>query len=727
MTEASPTSSSAHAKAELAITYSGGIARLPGIAGLLGVNVVQRRLPLPGLPWRERRPALVVGWGMKANTRPARAFAARHALPYLTLEDGFLRSVDLGIRGAAPYSVVVDDVGIYYDARRPSRLEQLLNGEALAPLPGAAAGNDLDDAATLARARRCIDAMVAARLSKYNVSPDRELPEATRPRVLVVDQVAGDLAIEHGLADAASFRTMLAAARQENPDAEILIKTHPDVLSGKKRGHFSAADADPRTRLLPDDINPIHLLQQVDRVYVVSSQLGLEALLVGRPVSCFGAPFYSGWGLTDDRCPVPRRRQRRSLEQLFAAAYLDYARYLDPDTGRRCEIERVIEHLSLQRQWFQRNAGTWLGFGISWWKRWHVRHYLYSPWNTVRFYQRAVAIPAGLDPASTRVLVWGLRDTPALRAHAAACGYPVWRMEDGFIRSVGLGTDLTTPVSQVIDSRGIYFDPQRPCDLEQLLADTHFTADELARARALRAQLLATRLSKYNVGERNRPLAHDARLGQAIILVPGQVEGDAAIRLGCRDINSNAGLLAAVRRQRPDAYILYKAHPDVVSGNRRGDSVAPDPADYDLLIGNTDIASCLEAADEVHTLTSLVGFEALLRGKTVVTYGLPFYAGWGLTQDRHSIARRGRQLSLDELVAGVLIRYPRYINDASGEFTTPERVVERLGQALQARSAKPLRHNVVARMARTAGAFCRGVFRELLAMRRQSPNDRPNR
>jgi len=65
------------------------------------------------------------------------------------------------------------------------------------------------------------------------------------------------------------------------------------------------------------------------------------------------------------------------------------------------------------------------------------------------------------------------------------------------------------------------------------------------------------------------------------------------------------------------------------------------------------------------TLTSLSGFDALLRGKAVTTYGLPFYAGWGLTTDMafaatSCFARRTRQLSLDELVAATLLRYPVY-------------------------------------------------------------------
>jgi capsular polysaccharide export protein len=696
-----------------AITFSRGIRRLPGLAGLLGVDGV--RLALWPSAVRISPGDLVLGRGTKGNTWRARSFAFRHGLPYLNLEDGFLRSVGLGVNGAPPYSLIFDDVGIYYDARRPSRLEHLLNSQALPALPG---GNPvpvdpdaLDAPALLERARRCMAQIVAERLSKYNSSPERPLPLCDRRRILVVDQTAGDQSITGGLAGPGTFVRMLDAARREHPYAEILIKAHPDVRSGHKRGHFGVADTDYRTRLLTEDINPIHLLEQVDHVYVVTSQLGFEALLVGRPVTCFGVPFYAGWGLTDDRQPAPRRTRPRTLEQVFAAAYLLYARYLDPDLGSPCELERVIEHLALQRTWFARNAGTWLGYGISWWKRWYVRRYLYSPWNRVHFYRRAAAIPSSLDPADTRILVWGMRDTPALRARAAACGYPVWRMEDGFLRSVGLGTDFTTPLSQVIDGSGLYFNPRQPSDLEALLATAQFDERDLTRASALRQRLLDTRLSKYNLGLCDQPLVHRAQPGQRIVLVPGQVEQDAAVRLGCIDIASDAELVAAVRRACPDAYIVYKPHPDVVSGNRAASRMRPSTADYDQLIEDASLATCLDAADEVHTMTSLVGFEALLRSKRVVTYGLPFYAGWGLTEDRHALPRRSRRLALDELVAGVLLHYPRYVSDTSGEFTRAEWAVERLVMITPA--TRPLQNNMLGRFVRTLRAFIRGVLREL--------------
>src|SRR5699024_3230805 len=88
--------------------------------------------------------------------------------------------------------------------------------------------------------------------------------------------------------------------------------------------------------------------------------------------------------------------------------------------------------------------------------------------------------------------------------------------------------------------------------------------------------------------------------------------------------------------------------------------------------------------DEVHVLTSLAGFEALLRDKKVVWYGVPFYAGWGLTEgirgenEHPAFARRKPSLTMDERVAAVLIDYPSYVSRATGRYCSPERAIEEL-------------------------------------------------
>jgi len=287
-----------------------------------------------------------------------------------------------------------------------------------------------------------------------------------------------------------------------------------------------------------------------------------------------------------------------------------------------------------------------------------------------------------LRPKDT-VWVWGAAETLGLAAHVRNCSARLLHVEDGFVRSVGLGSDLIRPQSIVLDERGIYFDATRPSDLEHLLQTRAFTAEDLARAQAVRALVVEHGISKYNHEPRQPVSWREAAQGRAVVLVPGQVEDDASILLGCTTVRTNLGLLQAVRAARPDAYIVYKPHPDVLSGNRKG--LLTLQAAYgwaDHIEAGTSVVSCIEACDEVHTMTSLTGFDALLRGKTVVTYGQPFYAGWGLTEDRAERAtafdRRTRRLSLDELVAGALLHYPIYWDWDLKGYTTCEAVLHRI-------------------------------------------------
>ncbi|MCU0661585.1 MAG: capsular polysaccharide biosynthesis protein [Myxococcota bacterium] len=683
-------------------TFSRGIA---GLANLCEFLDAQRVLFCPSHGMARQIDA-VVGWGAQRNTQQAVEYAKAHGLEYLRLEDGFLRSVGLGVHGAAPLSIVIDRRGMYYDATSESDLEYWLRtalGESARLF-----SND-----TLQRARRLMNDIVSAKLSKYNDSSCRgrlNFDSRFARRVLVVDQTYGDVSIRLGGVAKDGFPQMLEAAIAENPDAEIIVRTHPDVVAGKKRGCLGQIPRRERLTLSPSLLNPIDVLQSVDRVYVATSQLGFEALMVGKPVSCFGTPFYAGWGLTDDRASVPRRGQSRSLEQVFAAAYLHYPRYIDPDTGKRCEPERVIEHLSLQRRMFSLNASQTFCFGFTLWKRNHVRSYLRSPNTEVHFPRNPRAAERlGIGPSS-RVVIWGLRETEPVRRLAERYGLTVSRMEDGFLRSVGLGSDLVAPSSLVIDSRGIYYDPTAPSDLEHILETTVFSDEDLRRAVALRTAMAQQRVSKYNLGE-DLPLALDPAKGQKVVLVPGQVEDDASITRGCRAVCTNLALLQAVRAACPDDFVVFKPHPDVVSGNRYGAVPAERAlALCNMVVEDVSIARCLDAAVAVHTMTSLVGFEALLRGLEVATYGQPFYSGWGLTRDRHPVERRTRTLSLDELVAGTLIHYPRYFNVVTGEFTTPEHVIRTLAEQRSAhKGPKKYKTSRIARQLRKLVHIYKGL------------------
>lgn len=275
------------------------------------------------------------------------------------------------------------------------------------------------------------------------------------------------------------------------------------------------------------------------------------------------------------------------------------------------------------------------------------------------------------------VVVWA--SSPEATALAARPDIRVLRVEDGFLRSVGLGARLARPLSWVIDRRGIHYDPSGPSDLEHLLQTRAFEPALIGRAARLRQRIVASRVSKYNLANARWPGLSEASWGRPVVLVAGQVETDASLQAGSGAVRSNIALLKAARSRHPGAWLVYKPHPDVVAGLRTaGAGEDGSVAVADEVVTDAPIESLIDLADAVHVMTSLTGFEALLRGKTVHCHGLPFYAGWGLTTDAMTCPRRQRRLDLDELVAATLILYPRYVSLATGQPCTPEQTLEEL-------------------------------------------------
>jgi len=598
---------------------------------------------------------LVVGWGNKENTIAAKGFAVKNQLDYYSLEDGFIHSSGQGVLGSQSCSMVKDSRGIYYDSTRYSDLEHLLVNE-----------NEKFSDELISRASKAITKIIKSNITKYNngsvvINKSRF---KSKKKVLVVDQTAGDMSLKYGYAGNKTFGDMLFSAVNENPDAQIIIKTHPDVIAGKKKGNFNLKELNEDVLVISELVNPLVLLKEIDIVYVATSQLGFEALMLGKEVKCFGVPFYAGWGLTDDRADKnlevwKRRSQKRSLEEVFAAAYIQYTHYINPINQKKCELEEVIAYFERQNyaQLYSLPSQIY-GINFTSWKKNHVRKFLKGK-QIIRFVNSFDDANKEGFNKNSQLISWASKDQTQAKQITKKQGGVIWYMEDGFIRSTGLGTDLTAPASLVLDKTGIYYDPTQVSDLETLLQTKQFDEDELARANLLTQSLLKNELSKYNLGKSFDKSQLSFNSKQKLILIPGQVEDDASIKKGCVDINTNTDLIQSVRKNNPDSYVIYKPHPDVVSGNRVG-KVAKSITDKhcDLVLDDTSITDCLAMVDEVHTMTSLVGFEALLRNLNVVCYGLPFYAGWGLTHDFHEIERRTRKLKLDELVHATLIDYP---------------------------------------------------------------------
>ncbi len=447
------------------------------------------------------------------------------------------------------------------------------------------------------------------------------------------------------------------------------------MVLGTKKGYLgSDLPAHPRLHILADKVNAQSLFPHFDKVYVVTSQLGFEALWHRKEVICFGVPFYSGWGLTDDRIKCSRRKQAHTIESLFAAACLKYTRYIDPETGERCELEDIIELIALQRSYQKNEVDTLYAVGFSLWKRAFLKDFVGDLARSVRFIGSCKKVTDVGKPGDG-VLIWGAKE----HDYIPPAGVKLFRVEDGFIRSSGLGAELKRPGSLVIDQSGIYFDSTRTSDLEQSLNTVTLSEEQKRAGHKLQKLLVQQRVSKYNLKGNVQPYFSEANKGQLKILVTGQVDSDASIKWGSLDVKSNLELLKQVREYAPSAYILYKPHPDVLLAGRSGHIPEEEARQYaDKIVSKGDIFECIRQCDELHVMTSLAGFEALIQGKKVHTWGTPFYSNWGLTVDHQSCERRSLQRTVDEVVYLAYCRYPRYINWHTRRFTTPERMINSL-------------------------------------------------
>ncbi|EDP5777072.1 capsular polysaccharide biosynthesis protein [Campylobacter jejuni] len=603
---------------------------------------------------------LFFGWGRKKSGLKAMNLAKKYKAKFILLEDGFIRSLNLGVENSPSFSMVKDDIGIYYDATAPSKLENLLNTY------------EFKDE-EIKQAKKAIELIKKYKISKYNNNLDipDDYFQKDEKRVLIITQTANDASLEFGLAKGFKTVDMIKDAIKENPKSKIYIKIHPDVLSGKKQSDLDINSLPKECILITENFNPVALLEFFDKVYTKTSGMGFEALMQECECICYGMPFYAGWGLTKDKLERKRRMQKRSLEEVFYAAYILYAEYFNPYLNQKSNIFDTIKTLAKYKDIEKANSNRLFMLGFTLWKRHFIKPFFKAKDNKIIFLNSLKSLARYKLKENDKFFIWGkridynaLKTTLIKKAQDENLLYftpKISLVEDGFIRSISLGSDLTRPFSLIVDDKGLYIDPNKASKLEELLQNEIFDENMLNRAKNIIKILLENRFSKYN-GLKHENLKINAKIGQKIILIPAQVEDDASMILGGFGL-STLDLLKEVRAKNQDAYIIFKPHPDVLSGNRVGLKDETLILEFcDEIVKDCSIDSAIKIADEIHTITSTSGFDALLRAKKVFTYGMPFYASWGLTKDKYRCERRTRKLSLEELVAGALIIYPRYIN-----------------------------------------------------------------
>ncbi|SEK60692.1 capsular polysaccharide biosynthesis protein [Pacificibacter marinus] len=558
------------------------------------------------------------------------------------------------LKRPAPLGLAIDTRGPIHDAAQPSDLEMIL-----ATMP-------LDDAAILTRAHKVADRLPLLKLCKLPAL-SAGIETANVPFVLVLDQPQSDPTLPPAPLATDQMREMLVLAHEAHPHAQIVVFSPNRDESGPLTGHFDGADSSPNVRLFTEPANPWALLEYATAVYTLSSPLGFEAILAGHKPHVFGTPWYAGWGLTQDQNPIARRGRHLTRAQLVAGALFHYCQWFDPQHKTLWSVEDALSLAQARQRAVVEDKNGYVASHILRWKRSHIRRYFGQTAMTFNDDPDVIARETQLGRAH---MTWGAKSKAPLH------------IEDGFLRSRGLGAALVRPISLIIDDCGLYFDPTHPSRLETQIAERAQMPDHAtARIEALIARLIAAKLSKYNVGDGCPPLPNGYK-----ILVAGQVEDDASIQLGAGKVRTNLALLKAARAANPDAILVFKPHPDVEAGLRRG-KVTNAHEIADIVAQDADPIALIDACDSVWTMTSLIGFEALLRDKPVTCTGAPFYAGWGLTTDLGDTPeRRVARPSMLGLAHAVLIDYPRYFDPDTGAAISVEMAVDLLATTPNGRS-----------------------------------------
>lgn len=386
-------------------------------------------------------------------------------------------------------------------------------------------------------------------------------------------------------------------------------------------------------------------------------ELATVAALLEKPVRVFGA-----------------ERSLRKQPDLVDNLLQDLAatEFVSPFTGEPWDLLQAISQLGEWRRLIEGNRDFRAIYGVARWKRVTLDALLWDGTGPVR---HARSIPPDLT-AGTPVVAWKSRTHPKVLGQLQARGAAIAELEDGFIRSVGLGANCVPPLSAIVDRSGIYFDPNQASDLETMLECGELPDEWVKRGKDLQTTLVQSGISKYGQDRVTAPRqSQDGRR----VLVTGQVEDDRSVLSGGANC-SNLELIARARRQEPGAWVIYKPHPDVEAGHRKGHVPERDALRHaDEIERSAAITTLIDSVDALHVITSLAGFEALLRGKAVTTHGQPFYAGWGLTRDLGPAnPRRTRKRSLAELIAATLIGYPRYVDPVTRLPCPAEIVVARM-------------------------------------------------
>jgi len=329
----------------------------------------------------------------------------------------------------------------------------------------------------------------------------------------------------------------------------------------------------------------------------------------------------------------------------------------------KVDLKKYLEFLFLNKT---KKLAICIGFGR--WKKPYIREYVegyYLLFCHSRMPIKLIISTLLFFCKELEVFIWSYKEGESLRKYLKKKNISITRVEDGFIRSIGLGLHEIKPLSLVFDKRGLYFNTKEMSDLKHILINKapNYDDEKLQRAKKLIKNITSKGISKYNFPKTDDKL-DDIPKNRYIVLAIGQVEDDMSIKYGCSKQITNLDLLQCAFAENPDAYIIYKPHPDTLTGIRKTISPLSECKNFCSKIDKENsLNTLLKISSHIYTITSLSGFEALMHGKKVTCLGSPFYSGWGLTDDRDKkdFDNKRMTLSLEQLFYAAYVEYPTYL------------------------------------------------------------------
>ena len=273
---------------------------------------------------------------------------------FFLFEDGFIRSItgydnrqkkDEYSKGI---SFVIDDLTCYYDFNKPSRIEQMLNDK-----------NLIITEKEKQRAKDLIKLINDNKIMRYNSYPiyKPEIGRKGKKKVLIFDQSYDDeYSIYKTNSNDETYKKMFESALNENPNYDIIIRIDQHNIDKKFSSFLTKVKEKDNIYKVYGNISAPCLIDMCDKIYVCNTSLGLFSLMKNKEVHIFGLPFYANWGLSIDDKICPRRKNKRTIEELVYITFMLYTYYVDPRTKSRCEVEQAIDYIIETRdEYFKKN------------------------------------------------------------------------------------------------------------------------------------------------------------------------------------------------------------------------------------------------------------------------------------------------------------------------------------------------------------------------------------